>query len=138
MHVLSDAELQRARREAQQGPGCRGHSPSRPQPAGAPPYGNSSVLLHASCRLLTACAARQRPSQEELFQADVLGWCIEWVRPCSGPARAVRPLLLKQACAAQLQAFFLVADDIMDASHTRRGQPCWYKLPEVRRSCVSE
>jgi farnesyl diphosphate synthase len=27
----------------------------------------------------------------------------------------------------QLQAYFLVADDMMDASITRRGQPCWYK-----------
>ena len=34
----------------------------------------------------------------------VLGWCIEW-----------------------LQAWLLVADDMMDESQTRRGQPCWYK-----------
>lgn len=38
----------------------------------------------------------------EYFKAAVLGWCIEW-----------------------LQAFFLVADDMMDGSITRRGAPCW-------------
>jgi len=47
-------------------------------------------------------------SDETLYKARVVGWCIEW-----------------------LQAFFLVADDIMDASITRRGQPCWYKLEDV-------
>jgi farnesyl diphosphate synthase len=46
--------------------------------------------------------------EAEVFKANALGWCIEW-----------------------LQAFFLVADDMMDESITRRGQPCWYKLPKV-------
>ena len=45
---------------------------------------------------------------EKLKPFIALGWCIEW-----------------------LQASFLIADDIMDASSTRRGQACWYR--KVRR-----
>ena len=44
--------------------------------------------------------------EEEVFEAHVLGWCVEW-----------------------LQAFFLISDDIMDQSVTRRGQPCYYLSP---------
>lgn len=58
-------------------------------------------------------AAKGKPlSTREFARAAVLGWCIEW-----------------------LQAFFLVADDVMDDSVTRRGQPCWFRLPNVR-ACV--
>jgi hypothetical protein len=34
----------------------------------------------------------------------------------------------------QFQACALVLDDIMDGSHTRRDQICWYKRPEVLKS----
>ncbi|XP_017698565.2 farnesyl pyrophosphate synthase-like isoform X4 [Phoenix dactylifera] len=47
-------------------------------------------------------------SDNEVFLACVLGWCIEW-----------------------LQAYFLVLDDIMDNSHTRRGQLCWFRVEKV-------
>jgi farnesyl diphosphate synthase len=51
----------------------------------------------------------------ETCRAAILGWTIEF-----------------------LQAFFLVADDVMDDSQTRRGQPCWYKLPKVGLIAIND
>ncbi|CAK5274671.1 unnamed protein product [Mycena citricolor] len=47
-------------------------------------------------------------SDAEFLKASVLGWAVEF-----------------------LQASFLVLDDVMDKSHTRRGQPCYYRVEGV-------
>ncbi|KAJ7359261.1 farnesyl diphosphate synthase [Mycena albidolilacea] len=54
-------------------------------------------------------------SDHEFLQAAVLGWAVEF-----------------------LQAFFLVLDDLMDKSLTRRGQPCYYRVPEVGTIAVND
>ena len=62
----------------------------------------------------TFAAPRDLTPTEEC-KACVLGWSIEF-----------------------LQAFFLVADDLMDGSKTRRGAPCWYLLPKVKNIAVND
>lgn len=54
-------------------------------------------------------------SPDEYFNSASLGWMVEL-----------------------LQAFFLVSDDIMDSSKTRRGSPCWYLMPNVGMIAIND
>ncbi|XP_050942121.1 farnesyl pyrophosphate synthase-like isoform X2 [Cucumis melo] len=57
----------------------------------------------------------EKLTEDEVFLASALGWCIEW-----------------------FQAYFLVLDDIMDKAVTRRGQPCWFRVPKVGMVAVND
>jgi len=77
------------------------------------PFGkkNRGLTVVHSYRFLKG----ENADEEEIKIARIVGWCIEW-----------------------LQAFFLVADDIMDGSHTRRGQPCWYKNEGIGLEAIND
>lgn len=54
-------------------------------------------------------------TEENIKLAHVLGWCVE-----------------------MYQAMFLIVDDIMDKSETRRGHKCWYKLDDVGYTAIND
>ncbi|XP_023661933.1 farnesyl pyrophosphate synthase [Paramormyrops kingsleyae] len=69
---------------------------------------------------------------------SVIGSLRELVPPSQLSPDDVRRALLVGWCIELLQAFFLVADDIMDASVTRRGQLCWYKKEGVGLDAIND
>ena len=75
---------------------------------------NRGLMVVETGKLLLA-GRGEKATSAQLTQFAVLGWCVEW-----------------------LQAWLLVADDFMDASITRRGQPCWYKCPGVEKIAIND
>lgn len=57
----------------------------------------------------------REPSEQEVEDCMVIGWCIEL-----------------------LQAYFLVADDMMDDSLKRRDQDCWYRVKGVGMIAIND
>lgn len=77
---------------------------------------NRGVTVFTSYRAMIELGENGRPITDvETAQACVLGWTVEF-----------------------LQAFFLVADDVMDGSKTRRGKECWFRLPNVNLIAIND
>ena len=76
---------------------------------------NRGLSVVDTVEILLCSDGKRELSEEEYVQAAVLGWCVEL-----------------------LQAYFLVADDMMDASITRRGHPCWYRVEGVANIAIND
>lgn len=69
------------------------------------------LAVPVSYRLLTGTDV----DEEQMRKACVLGWCVEL-----------------------MQGYFLMADDMMDGSVTRRGKACWYKKDNIGMMAIND
>lgn len=73
---------------------------------------NRGLALVLAYKMLSPSAEL---TEENLRLAQTLGWCVE-----------------------MLQSVFIMADDIMDGSETRRGHKCWYKVDDVGLCAIND
>lgn len=83
-------------------------------------YNTPGGKLNRGLSVIDTYCVLQSKQVEDLNDAEyrkvaILGWCVEL-----------------------LQAYFLVADDMMDQSKTRRGQPCWYLVEGVGNIAIND
>ncbi|XP_032089823.1 farnesyl pyrophosphate synthase isoform X2 [Thamnophis elegans] len=62
----------------------------------------------------------------------------ELAKPDQPDPKTFRIALVVGWCVELLQAFFLITDDIMDSSLTRRGRPCWYRQEGIGLDAVND
>lgn len=73
---------------------------------------NRGLAVVLAYRMLTP---PDKLTQENVKLSQIMGWCVE-----------------------MLQGYFLVLDDMMDQSITRRGRPCWYRNPGVGMNAIND
>lgn len=76
---------------------------------------NRGLSVVDTVSILQSTTVTPSSNSQTFFEASTLGWMIEL-----------------------LQAFFLVSDDIMDSSITRRGSSCWYRMPDVGMIAIND
>ncbi|TKR95176.1 hypothetical protein L596_009379 [Steinernema carpocapsae] len=91
-----------------------------------------------------ADAERSRAHIENLIDSTVLGGKCERSRLLVDTYMSLEPkgnfsaAVQLSTSMELLQSFFLVIDDVMDQSVTRRGKPCWYRQPGIGLSAIND
>ncbi|KAM6909654.1 farnesyl pyrophosphate synthase [Xenentodon cancila] len=98
----------------------------------------SDPVLADACSRLREIMMYNVPGGKKNRGLSVIGSLRELLPPSRLTQDLVQRALLVGWCIELLQAFFLVADDIMDGSVTRRGQPCWYKKDGVGLDAIND
>lgn len=111
------------------------------------PYVKDRVKSFLTERLMPYCQSPANEWLEKLFDYNVPCGKLNRGLTCVHAYQFLRPDVshedLKSVCSIGwtlelLETCFLIADDIMDNSKTRRGKPCWYKVDNIGTGAIND